>query len=202
MPPQPALTPNDLVALVGSRIAHDLISPLGAIGNGVELLGLSGVGDLPEMALISESVDNANVRIRFFRIAFGAARPGQSVAETEVRALVAPGADGRKLEIDWQPVGDPPRGAAKLAFLLLQCLETAMPWGGQVVISQDGEAWRIAAEATRLKLDPELWGHLTGVGTAVIQPAQVHFALAPLEAAAQDRSLDVTITEAAISIDF
>jgi len=53
---------RDLTALIGSRICHDLISPLGAIGNGVELLQLSGMGDSPEMALISESVTNANLR--------------------------------------------------------------------------------------------------------------------------------------------
>lgn len=66
------------------------LSALGAIGNGVELLELSGLGDSPEMALISESVQNANARIRFFRVAFGAANAGQSVAEREVRAVLAP----------------------------------------------------------------------------------------------------------------
>lgn len=40
------LDPVDLVALVGSRIAHDLANPLGAIANGVELLALTGQGDI------------------------------------------------------------------------------------------------------------------------------------------------------------
>ena len=61
----------DLAALIASRICHDLISPIGAIGNGVELLAMEPGGTLPEMALISESVANANDRIRFFRICFG-----------------------------------------------------------------------------------------------------------------------------------
>ena len=65
---QDAIELNDLI---GSRICHDLISPLGAIGNGVELLTMSGMTEVPEMTLISESVENANARIRFFRIAFG-----------------------------------------------------------------------------------------------------------------------------------
>ena len=64
---------EDLTALVGSRICHDLISPLGAIGNGLELLQLSGLPQGPEWALIAESVENASARIRFFRIAYGAA---------------------------------------------------------------------------------------------------------------------------------
>jgi histidine phosphotransferase ChpT len=68
---------TDLTALVGSRICHDLVSPLGAIGNGVELLGLTGIAPSPEMALIVESVENANARLRFFRIAYGAAGTDQ-----------------------------------------------------------------------------------------------------------------------------
>jgi histidine phosphotransferase ChpT len=68
------LTVNiELTSLIGSRICHDLISPLGAIGNGVELLAMSEVAKGPEMSLIAESVENANARIRFFRVAFGAA---------------------------------------------------------------------------------------------------------------------------------
>jgi histidine phosphotransferase ChpT len=63
----------DLAALIGSRICHDLISPIGAIGNGVELLLMEASGKGPELSLISESVAAANARIRFFRVAFGAA---------------------------------------------------------------------------------------------------------------------------------
>ena len=76
-----------LTALVASRICHDLISPIGAIGNGVELLTMESGGTLrPEFALISESVANANARIRLFRIAFGAA----SVTPTPISARFAP----------------------------------------------------------------------------------------------------------------
>ncbi|WP_187292463.1 hypothetical protein [Octadecabacter antarcticus] len=54
---------SNLNALIGSRICHDLINPLGAIGNGIELLGLAGVAVGPEMALVSESVENATAKI-------------------------------------------------------------------------------------------------------------------------------------------
>ena len=52
----------DLSALIGSRICHDLISPIGAIGNGVELLMMEGRAG-PEVALIAESVAAANAQI-------------------------------------------------------------------------------------------------------------------------------------------
>ena len=54
----------NLSALIGSRICHDLISPIGAINNGLELLGMTTRQAGPEMALISESVENAAARIR------------------------------------------------------------------------------------------------------------------------------------------
>lgn len=61
----------DIAALVSARICHDLISPIGAIGNGVELLMLDKAAASPEMDLISESVTQASARIRFFRLAYG-----------------------------------------------------------------------------------------------------------------------------------
>ena len=59
----------NLAALIGSRICHDLISPIGAINNGLELLGMTGSSEGPELQLITDSVGSATARIRFFRIA-------------------------------------------------------------------------------------------------------------------------------------
>ena len=73
----------DLAALLGSRICHDLISPIGAIGNGLELLMMDGSAAGPEMALISESVGNANARIRFFRVAYGLAQGNQRLGRVQ-----------------------------------------------------------------------------------------------------------------------
>ena len=64
---------HNLASLIGSRICHDLISPIGAICNGLELMQLDGRPISPEMTLISESVNHANARIRFLRVAFGMA---------------------------------------------------------------------------------------------------------------------------------
>jgi histidine phosphotransferase ChpT len=63
---------TEIAALIASRICHDLISPIGAIGNGMELMALSSGQEQssPELDLISQSVENANARIRFFRIGF------------------------------------------------------------------------------------------------------------------------------------
>ncbi|MCI2398307.1 histidine phosphotransferase family protein [Aliiroseovarius subalbicans] len=194
---------RDLNALLGSRICHDLISPLGAIGNGVELMQLSGQAESPEMALIAESVENANLRIRFFRIAFGAASDGQMVGEKEVRTVLAPGVDGRKLEIDWALTGDQPRTVVKVIFLILQCFESAMPWGGHLRVSHDGDHWKVAGEAERLKVDPDLWELLSNPGAEVdLAAAQVQFALIGPELKRQGRKLGLTVSEHSISVEF
>ena len=83
------MTPRDVNALLGSRICHDLISPLGAIGNGVELLSLSGVRAESELSLIARSVESANTKIRFFRIAFGATTADQLVSASPSRTCPA-----------------------------------------------------------------------------------------------------------------
>lgn len=195
----------DLAALIGSRICHDLISPLGAIGNGVELLMMSGAAAGPEIALIAESITNANARIRFFRIAFGSASPGQSVPRTEIRSILDDMTRGGRLMLDWQVAGDPPRPAVKLAFLALQCVETALPYGGRVRVAEAGGAWQIAAQAPRLREIPDLWARLTGAAcdnAGGLSAAQVQFALLPGETRHQGRDLTLDLGQTSIVIGF
>ncbi len=196
MPPDPA----ELAALIGSRICHDLISPIGAIGNGVELLEMAGTAG-PELSLIADSVAAANVRIRFFRIAFGTASAEQRVAAPEIRAVLDDLSRGDRLGFDWQVAGDQPRDLVKLAFLLLQCCEVAMPFGGRVTVSEAGGTWQIAAAADKMKIDGRLWSRLEG-GRAPLTPAQVQFALAPAEAARLGRTLQVARGEGRITLRF
>lgn len=199
MPPFPT---DDLTALLGSRICHDLISPLGAIGNGVELLMMSGAAHGPEIALISESVTNASARIRFFRIAYGLAASGQPVARTEIRAILDDMTRGGRLGIDWQVAGDPPRPEVKLAFLALQCIETALPHGGRVTVTNVA-GWQIEARAERLKITPDLWGRLEGAETgAAIAAAHVQFVLLPEEIRRAGRRLTVEWDAGRIAIRY
>lgn len=192
----------DLIALIGSRICHDLISPLGAIGNGVELLAMAGTAPGPELALIAESVSNANARIRFFRIAFGAVGPGQAVARSEIRSILDDMSRGGRLRTEWDAAGDTSRHEVKLAFLAFLCLETAMPFGGRIRITGEAGRWLIAAEASRLKLDTPLWDRLGGDAAAEVTAAQVQFALLPAELARQGRRIALHLGEQDISMRF
>lgn len=192
----------DLGALVGSRICHDLISPLGAIGNGVELIALSGMDDTPEMALIAESVENANARIRFFRVAFGAAEAEQTIGAQEIAAIVEGlGRTGRH-QIDWG-AGGGPRMEVKLAFLVVLCLSSAMPWGGSITVRRASDIWTLAGTAERMKVDRPLWDALGQPGSRLsVSSAEVEFPLARVTAARLGRSLAVETGDAGIAVTF
>ena len=178
---------NHLIDLIGSRICHDLISPLGAIGNGVELLSMSmsGAAAAPELALIGQAVESANARIRFFRVAFGAAGKGSSLSNSEIRSTLSDAYSNGRMRVEWSVDTDVPRGEAKLAFLLLQCIENALPRGGAAKVSRAPDtSWMMVAEGERQNLDPALWQMVTDqTASGPIAAPTVHFALvAPLAA--------------------
>lgn len=193
---------SDLTGLLGSRLCHDLISPIGAIANGVELLRLSGQSG-PEIDLIEESVRHANARIRFFRVAFGAATAQEAVAARDVRAVLAEIGEGGRTRIDWQPDEDAARSEIRLVFLLLLCLEAAMPRGGAVTVARDGKGWLVRGAADRMTADPAQWGILTGdAAPADVGASAVQFLLLAQSLADTGRTLSLMIEPAEIAARF
>jgi len=184
---------HNIPALIGSRICHDLINPLGAIGNGLELLTLSGVPEGPEMALVSESVANATAKVKMMRIAFGDAAADQMVSRSDIMATLAAIAAGGRLGYVWNVAEDATRLDVRVALLAAMCVETGLPMGGDIVITKDGNAWSVFAQHDRLNLDPALWQPVSkGQSPDGVLPAQVHFALLPDMAAKADRALVLT----------
>jgi histidine phosphotransferase ChpT len=193
-----------LAALIGSRICHDLVSPVGAISNGVELIGMGGCDtDGPEMQLVADSVAHASARLRFFRIAYGAASDGQRQGRTETELVLADSYRGTRLALTWGVAGDQPRTLTKVVFLLLQCIEAALPRGGEVHVSEAGGQWRIEAKAERINAHPALWALLDGRAMPPsLRPADVQFALAPRAAARIGRRIEAGIGTDGITLTF
>lgn len=190
----------NFAALIGSRICHDLISPVGAINNGIELIQMTTPSLGPEMALISESVTNASARIRFFRIAFGAAGE-QMVGRTEVVSVLKDVYAATRLTVVWGPEEAQSRKRLRLTFLALLCLETGMPFGGRIEVSQIGDRVTLTGLADKFKVDANLWRALEGGLTDDdLRPAQVQFGLLPFLAAQDGFSLDLETGENRISI--
>ena len=194
---------EDLNALVGSRICHDLISPLGAISNGVELLNMTGANTAPEVALIAESVENANARIRYFRVAFGATNEAASFSHGEAVSILKDAYKSSRTSVSWRVSGDITRAEVKLAFLLIQCLDSAMPRGGTIDVTRSNITWSIKGTAARLRIVDALWARLSqNVAESDIAAADVHFALAAPTADQMRRRINVAIIDEEITVSF
>lgn len=170
-----------LAALIGSRICHDLISPIGAISNGLELVGMtSGARDGPEMQLIQQSCDHAAARIRFFRIAFGTAKDGRPIAISEARKTLADHYAGTRISAEWHIDRDLGRDVTQLAYLSALCLETALPQGGLIGLGLAGNTLTGTARAQTVRSNVPVWSVLNTAAcqdTNVVGPPDVQFAL-------------------------
>ncbi|MGR3589999.1 MAG: histidine phosphotransferase family protein [Paracoccaceae bacterium] len=194
---------NNLPALIGSRICHDLISPIGAIANGLELMQMSGATLTPEAALISESVENANARIRFFRVAYGMASAQQPMGRVEVVSILKAVAQGSRVSYHWGPLEDIRRTEVRLAFLAAQCLESAMPYGGRITLARDGDSWVISGDADKLRALPALWSSLATAGSALeVSASEVQFALLPVLLEEAGRTIRLQMTDQSIMMQF
>lgn len=193
----------ELCALLGSRICHDLISPIGAIGNGLELLMMDQGAVSAELALVAQSVAQANARVRFFRLAFGAASTEARQSLSEVRSILSDLTQGGRLTIDWTSGADLSRIDVKILFLLIQCLEAALPYGGRITVTESGGRWTLQAQAERLRIDTTLWAVLADPTAAPeITPAQVQFPLAAAEITRAARRLTADLGQTSIRLTF
>lgn len=183
-------------ALIASRICHDLVSPLGAIGNGLELMGLAGVTTGPEMALVTASATQALARVRLFRLAFGQAEADQVTRAEELRDILGTVHEGGRIALALQITGNLPRPTAQILLLGLLCVEQALPQGGHFALGETPEGWQITATAPRLAPNPDLWQALCAGGSwPEVSPAQVHFLLLHHCLAAQGLTIQRRLTE-------
>jgi len=132
--PNLTLTGPDLAALLCSRVCHDIISPVGAINNGLELLDEGGA-DADAMDLIRTSALNASVRLKFARLAFGASGSvGASIDTGEAeRAAKDFAAAEKKAEVSWTgPRAIIPKNRVKLLLNLFLVAYGSIPRGGNI----------------------------------------------------------------------
>lgn len=193
----------DLGALIGSRICHDLISPIGAIGNGLELLRMS-LPPSPELALISDSIENASARVRFFRVAFGRASEGQPVPLGEIEGILRDLSHGGRIAMHWRGDTSPDRLGVRIAFLAVMCLETTLPFGGEIIIDFQNDKWTLSASGRRIHHDAGLWANLDpSLGPIEkLTPGHVQFALLPDLLRENGRKAEVSFTDTSAELRF
>jgi len=128
----------DFAALLVSRVCHDLVSPVGAVVNGLEVLEDERDASMraDALKLVTSSADQAAARLQFARIAFGAAgSAGAELDLNEVGRTVKGLALGGKVQIDWQAAHvNWPKDWAKLLMNATLLASDALPRGGNVVV--------------------------------------------------------------------
>lgn len=153
------IDPLELAALIGSRICHDIISPVGAITNGLEVLEEEKDESMREFAmdLIKKSSGQASAKLQFARLAFGASGgAGAEIDMMDAGRCAASFLEREKAELDWQ-VKAPMLGKheAKLLLNLLIIAANAVARGGVLRVtaerSEDETVMRIVAEGDRAK---------------------------------------------------
>jgi histidine phosphotransferase ChpT len=159
--PNLTLAGPDLAALLCSRVCHDVISPVGAINNGLELLDEGGA-DADAMELIRTSALNASVRLKFARLAFGASGSvGASIDTGEAeRAAKDFAAAEKKTEVNWTgPRAIIAKNRVKLLLNLFLVAYGSIPRGGTIDISLENPefdaVFTIVARGRLMRVPPK-----------------------------------------------
>src|SRR6476620_12693466 len=171
-----ALGDLDLAALVSSRICHDVINPVSAISNGLEMLAEEPDQAMRDAAmdLIRKSAAQASAKLQFARLAFGAA--GSAGAEIDLRDAERVARDfvqGGKHTLSWQgPPVTLPKNKVKLLLNLLALGVVALPRGGTVSVEIKGDApevaFRVLAQGEPARLSEQVTGLLAGANGMVL----------------------------------
>ena len=174
------ISPTDFASLLCSRLCHDLLSPVGALNNGLELLADEHDPEMRArcLELLAESAKASANKLKFFRLAFGAAGGfGDTVDTREAQAAIAGlFGDNHRVSIGWM-VEDPvlPKQVIKVLLNLALIGGDALVRGGQLDIGAEARDDMVEivvrAEGPRIVLDGELRGALSGdTGDSPVTP--------------------------------
>jgi histidine phosphotransferase ChpT len=173
--PGPAPDALELAALLCSRVCHDLISPVGAIVNGLEVLDDNPKPEDRDFALdlIRKSAKTASARLQFCRLAFGAA--GSSSAQIDLgdaQNMAKGHIEDGKITLSWNlPRLLLPKNRVKLLLNMLVIAQQTIPRGGTLTIDPVGEGETMSFRVTAAGLNarvPQNIVALLGASTAAI----------------------------------
>lgn len=161
----------EFASLLASRLCHDLLSPIGALNNGIELLADEQDPDMRErcLELLAESANASAAKLKFFRLAFGAAGGFEDQIDTREAKTAIDGLLGThgRVALEWM-VADPVMSKPRMKVLLNLALiaADALVRGGKLAVGAEGDEIVVRAEGERLVLDPELRTALLGKTSA------------------------------------
>lgn len=173
----------ELAALMCSRVCHDLISPVAAIVNGLEVLDDSTKEDDREFALslIRKSATSASSKLQFCRLAFGASGSVSAQIDTgDAEAMARGFVEDEKTSVTWNvPRVLLPKNRVKLLLNMLIVAQQTIPRGGALAVDMTGEgetaAFRIHASGLNARIPQNIVDLLNGahpnaIDAHVVQP--------------------------------
>jgi histidine phosphotransferase ChpT len=159
-PPGPAPDTLELAALLCSRVCHDLISPVGAIVNGLEVLDDNPKPEDREFALdlIRKSARTASARLQFCRLAFGAAgSAGAQIDLGDAQAMARGHLEDGKITIAWNlPRLLLPKNRVKLLLNMMVIAQQTIPRGGTLTVDPLGEGEALSFRVTASGLNARI----------------------------------------------
>lgn len=162
-----------VLELLSSKICHDLISPVSAINNGVELIEDIGGSVVDEaMKLIGDSAVQSSRRLRVFRIAYGRAGSEANLPLRDIRSVMEQYFDGGKIKLTWPedlylPGVSEQRGSLKTLVNMMIMAEESLAYGGAIALralDAEGEVGcRLEIEGRNATMSPSFLDALTEV---------------------------------------
>jgi histidine phosphotransferase ChpT len=173
--PGPAPDALEFAALLCSRVCHDLISPVGAIVNGLEVLDDNPKPEDRDFALdlIRKSAKTASARLQFCRLAFGAAgSAGAQIDLGDAQAMARGHIEDGKTSITWNlPRILLPKNRVKLLLNMLVIAQQTIPRGGTLTVDPVGHGETMAFRLTASGLNARLPQNIAGLLSASAPPA-------------------------------
>jgi histidine phosphotransferase ChpT len=173
--PGPAPDALELAALLCSRVCHDLISPVGAIVNGLEVLDDNPKPEDRDFALdlIRKSAKTASARLQFCRLAFGAAgSSGAQIDLGDAQTMAKGQIEDGKITLSWNlPRLLLPKNRVKLLLNMLVIAQQTIPRGGTLTIDPIGEgesmSFRVTAAGLNARVPQNIVALLSATSAAV-----------------------------------
>jgi len=172
------MKPLDFASLLCSRLCHDLMSPIGALNNGIELLADETDPEMRDkcLELLAESARASANKLKFFRLAFGAAGGFGEEVDTHEAEIALEGLFGpeRRIELGWAVSEEKlPKDAVKLLLNLAMLAGDALVRGGRLDVGAElqGNEVELAVrgEGPRILLDPALRDMLENGATGAVE---------------------------------
>ena len=172
--------PVRALELLISRICHDLVSPVGAINNGIEFIKEMGEDALDDsIQLIDHSAHQASVRLQLFRICYGGSGNEHLMSAKMIYEAFMNFIDKDKFSFEWDLMNDVPDelpdGFFKMILNSLIFIHDGLPKGGKIVVKLQGHVMSVSGTGDMIRLREGTQDALNGkVGVDALDAKNIH----------------------------